>query len=402
MQVDGGDVETIYLDSTITWSYRRHYNKDIYLTAGEHTITFTHINGDESNKGNLELSATVDKIDLDLVNADTRYDFEIDLTEMKSFKNGNTYEVTDVAPAAGYYNVTGDGEFTLTRQSVDYAADAESYSLVSTYDVPVAKTVYLSRGANTIGVTGSATVLNFDYDADKTKQSVATIQAEDIAIHGTNAYYKEQKYASSGAVITELGIGQNADEDDKGEDNYIELNVNVEDAGVYNIAISYANDEPAPVMLKSDGSTYVHPYNIDLVERYAQIKVDGNEPETVYFRHTMSWETFRTVDVQAELNAGDNTIKIYNDNSYQFSSLVNSTAPEIDTITIVKQSYDGKEITITSDGDDVDTTKLDEAISAHRQIHTTATRPPYGQHQETSHRMWRMKCSTRATTKRLT
>ena len=94
-------------------------------------------------------------------------------------------------------------------------------------------------------------------------------------------------------------------------------------------------------MQKADGSTYVHPYNIDLVERYAQISVNGGESETVYFKNTLSWDTFKTVNVQLELQQGANTVKIYNDNSYQFSNLVNSTAPEIDTITVSKLSSSG-------------------------------------------------------------
>ncbi|MCH5210902.1 MAG: hypothetical protein J1F01_08065 [Oscillospiraceae bacterium] len=363
MQIDKGNVETIYLDSTITWSYRRHYNTDIKLTAGSHTITFTHINGDQSNKGNLELSATIDKIDLDMID-ETRYDFQIDLTEMKSFKNSEGYEVTAVAPKSGYYKVTGDGDFTLTRQIVDYAPDAKTYSLISTKDIAVSDTVYLSKGANTIGVSGNVNVLEFkslDVDFIPEESPIAVITAENIAIHGTNAYYRDSEYAP-GKVISELGIGQNVKTNTKGENNYIELGVNVEDAGIYNIAIRYSNDEPAPVMLKDNGATYVHPYNIDLVERYAQIKVNDNEPETVYFRHTMSWDTFRTVDVQAELNAGDNTIRIYNDNSYQFSPLVNSTAPEINSITIAKLSYDGKHIALSSTQSEIDMSALNKAI----------------------------------------
>ncbi|MBR2100786.1 MAG: hypothetical protein IJ927_05675 [Eubacterium sp.] len=93
-------------------------------------------------------------------------------------------------------------------------------------------------------------------------------------------------------------------------------------------------------MEKADGSTYIHPYNIDLVERYAQFSVNEGEPETVYFKNTLSWDTFKTLDIQLKLKKGKNTIKIYNDNSYHFSSLVNSTAPEIDTITVIALSID--------------------------------------------------------------
>ncbi len=365
MQIDNGEVQTLYLESTVVWHYRAHHNVDIYLTAGEHTITFTQINGNEGNKGNLQLVAALDKIDLDYIgNSDIRYDFEIDMTHMTNFRDGDVTRVTAVAPKAGYYNITGEGEFTLTKQSVDYASDAKSFTDCGIYDNEITNTVYLSQGANTIGIKGNVPKLYFAYDAEKTELSKLVINAEDMAIYGNNAYLKDSSYSTSGKVITELGIGQKPEEGEKAEDNYVEFKVNAPNDGIYNLAIRYSNDEPAPVMLKTDGSTYVHPYNIDLVERYAQIKVNDADPETVYFRNTFSWDTFRTVDVQIKLIAGENIIKIYNDNSYQFSELVNSTAPEIDTITVSKQSYDGETVTLVGNKADIIITEDNDKVYA--------------------------------------
>ncbi len=354
MQIDGGKAETIYLESTVTWSYRRHYDMIKTLTAGEHTITFTQINGDEGSKGNLQLVAAVDK--LDVKKHDDNYgNFEIDLTEMAAFKDGDKYVVTAVAPKSGYYAVSG-GDFTISRRLIDYAPDAESYSTISTYDVPVSGTFYLSKGANTLVIEGNAATVEFTYVPDS---SEAAIAAKDTAIHGPNAYYGENDYA--GYVIRNLGVG--ADADDTAEDNYIEFNVNVKSDGMYNFEIRYSNDEPAPVMLKDNGDTYVHPYNIDLVERYAQIKINDSEPETVYFRNTFSWDAFRDVNVPLKLKAGDNTVRIYNDNSYHFSPIVNSTAPEISGITVKSLNMSEDGITITSDNAAVDTTALDKTIA---------------------------------------
>ncbi|MBQ9598561.1 MAG: hypothetical protein IJR33_01970, partial [Clostridia bacterium] len=223
--------------------------------------------------------------------------------------------------------------------------------------------VYLAKGANTLGVSGKTKKITLAYDASKTAAAKTVVTADKMTIHGTTPYYKERPYSVSGSVITALGIGQNAADTDKGEDNYVEFKLNAPSAGVYNLAIRYANDEPAPVMKKTDGSTYVHPYNIDLVERYAQIKVNDSEPETVYFRNTMSWDTYKTMDIQVQLSAGDNTIRIYNDNSYQFSELVNSTAPEIDTITAAKLSYNGEKVTASKDEGTVNKTKLNSIIA---------------------------------------
>ena len=154
-------------------------------------------------------------------------------------------------------------------------------------------------------------------------EGVPSINASELTIYGTNAYLEEQEYAQSsdGLVLTQLGIGQDVsrsdltDEENKqlAESNYAEVTVDASAAGVYSLGITYSNDEPAPVMLKADGTTYVHPYNVDLVERYMQVSVNGGEPETVYFRNTYSWDSYRTVEVLVTLEEGENTIRFYNE-----------------------------------------------------------------------------------------
>ena len=341
MELDGNKLSNIILESTVTWAYKNHCDTKLYLNAGKHTITYKHINGNEGDKGNLQLVAALDKLTLQKAE-DGENDFEICLDEMKNFKEGESYRVTAVAPAAGYYTVSANGEFTIKRQCVDYAKDAKSFSECKVYDVGVEKTVYLSKGANTLVISGEATALSFIYEESKTSSSSTVIKSTEIIIHGNNPTLKKNKYADSGYVISELGIGQKVAVNDEPRFNYSTFTVNAPSDGIYNFAIRYSNNEPAPIMQKADGSTYIHPYNIDLVERYAQIIVNGAEPETVYFRNTLSWDSFKTVDIQLELKKGENEIKIYNDNSYQFSSLVNSTAPEIDTITVTNLNHRDK------------------------------------------------------------
>lgn len=279
VSVDGVKLDDIHLNSTVVWWYKNHCDIDLHLTAGEHKITFTHINGDESNKGNLQLTAAIDKLDLTKIdNPQARYNFEIDLTEMSAFKTDTGYEVTAIAPKAGYYNIVADTDVSLTRQSVNYAVDAKTSSTCSTYDIPISNIVYLSQGANTIGVVGNATRLDFEYQDEITQRTETIISADEITLHGNNPVYKTNDYADSGKVISEIGIGQNPLDNDNAENNYIIFDVEAQSEGVYNLAIRYSNDEPAPVMIKSNGDTYIHPYNIDLVERYAQIVVNDCEP----------------------------------------------------------------------------------------------------------------------------
>lgn len=386
MQVDDLDQQVLYLETTVKWDYKTHHDVDVYLTQGEHTITFTHINGDQGNLGNLQLVANLDKIDLDFIGvagtdriAEGRDDFTVSLNEaVRKSTNasvsaqslqtstGNVTQFTAVAPKTGYYQVSvqfwdwidAQPTLNLSLQGIDYAADADSYSTVSTYFTPVGSasptasgqvalgTVYLPQGASTLQLTtaaGDAILEDVSFTYLGT-EGVPSIDASDLTIYGVNAYLEEQEYAQStdGLVLTQLGIGQDVsrsdltDEENKAqaESNYAEVTVEASAAGVYSLGITYSNDEPAPVMLKADGTTYVHPYNVDLVERYMQVSVNGNEPETVYFRNTYSWDSYRTVEVLVTLEEGENTIRFYNDNSYQFSSLVNSTAPVISNLTI--------------------------------------------------------------------
>ena len=330
MKIDNGTPITLGLESTVSDAYRSHINTDVELTEGEHKITFIQKDGDTT------LNAFLDKIELTRVTSN-RYDFELDMKEMQGFKTADGYRVTAVAPKAGYYTITG--ATGIKKQIVDYAKDAKSYSECAVYDTAVENTVYLAQGANTLLIPLGSGKVTFSYDAAKTKAESTVVNAEDMTIHGNSPKYVESEYANSGKVIADLGIGQNPAAGAKAKNNYVDFTITTTSEGMYNFAIRYRNNEPAPVMQKDNGDPYIHPYNVDVVERYAQIKVNGEEPETVYFRNTASKDTFKTVDVQLKLNEGENTIRIYNDNSYQISPLVNSTAPEIDTITVSKLSY---------------------------------------------------------------
>lgn len=420
MQVDDLDQQVLYLESTVKWDYKNHHDVDVYLTAGEHTITFTHINGDQGNLGNLQLVASVDKIDLDFVGvagtdqiAEGRNDFAVSLNQMvrKSTdavvsaqslqtNTGNTTQFTAVAPETGYYQVSvelldwlqAQPTLNLALQGIDYAADADSYSTVSTYYTQVGSaspsasgevvlgTVYLPQGASTLQLTtaaGDAVLGDVSFTYLGT-EGTTSVDASQLTIYGTNAYLEEQEYAQSsdGLVLTQLGIGQDvsrselSDEQNKAlaESNYAEVTVNASQAGVYSLGITYSNDEPAPVMLKADGTTYVHPYNVDLVERYLQVSVNGGEPETVYFRNTYSWDSYRTVEVLVNLQAGENTIRLYNDNSYQFSVLVNSTAPVISHLTLASLTQGGSAQAVAGESTgEPDTSRLEEKLAAYQE-----------------------------------
>lgn len=144
----------------------------------------------------------------------------------------------------------------------------------------------------------------------------------------------KNKYCSDGKVVEGFRGGM---------DNELSFEVEAPEAGNYIMSIYYANDEPAPAMRTQDGNNYVHPYNIDLVERYAQIRVNGGETKTVYFRNTFCWDVFKNVVIDVELEEGANTIRITNDNSYKFSEVQDDFTPRFDKFVFAPVVLSGNE-----------------------------------------------------------
>jgi hypothetical protein len=58
-----------------------------------------------------------------------------------------------------------------------------------------------------------------------------------------------------------------------------------------------------------------HDYNSQIVDRYADIRVNGGPAKRVYFRNTFAWNIYRTQVVDVELDEGDNTIQFSNDSA---------------------------------------------------------------------------------------
>lgn len=75
------------------------------------------------------------------------------------------------------------------------------------------------------------------------------------------------------------------------------------------MAVTYSNNEEGGV----------HDYNVDLVERYITLSVNGENRGNYYFRNTYSWNTLKTKVITVYLEAGENTLSISNDGSYQFN-----------------------------------------------------------------------------------
>jgi hypothetical protein len=112
------------------------------------------------------------------------------------------------------------------------------------------------------------------------------------------------RYASGGKYVNGITSYD-------GEERYLEIpNIVVPEDGVYKLVVTYANGESAGT----------HAYNNDVVERYAQISVNGEEPFTVHFKNTISWLHYATQTIDVHLKAGANTIRFSNNNTYNGGS----------------------------------------------------------------------------------
>ncbi len=172
-------------------------------------------------------------------------------------------------------------------------------------------TIYLHRGYNKLvlhGTTRLTQVSLVDYD-----EYFPTITPIDMKIFN-GATLEDDENTKSGKRIGWIAS-------DKG--SYATFNVNAPKADYYNFTIEYANNEEGGY----------HDYNVDLVERYITVSVNGENLGNYFFRSTYSWETYKTKTVVLYLEAGNNEIKLSNDGSYSFNNKV-TYAPNIGDIQV--------------------------------------------------------------------
>lgn len=171
--------------------------------------------------------------------------------------------------------------------------------------------VFLHRGYNKIVLYGNTTI---EYIGLYSKVfTLSTISPTDMKVFN-GATIEDDVNTSSGKRIGWIAS-------DKG--SYATFNVNIKEAGYYNFTIEYANNEEGGF----------HAYNVDLIERYISISVNGEKQGNYFFRSTYSWETYKTKTVALYLDAGDNEIKLSNDGSYSFNNRV-TYAPNIGDIQV--------------------------------------------------------------------
>ena len=362
LTVDGNEAIQMELPNTLHWSMGGMYSTYLKLTAGNHTLK---IAGSDSQG-----KATPDCVYLTYKGTeeeDTRYNttYEAELGEFNELKGEQTTLTTVKEGARGYITGLGDRKVTegggvrfnvvvpengMYTIALNYSAEQDgtaniyidndavnlgnlraSIALVATGDnwMKAYQTVFLQKGINILDIDADGSV-NLDYVNVRLagdSQPVSVVEAESGELTGAAAVGNSrnvQAFASEGGYVsgikaansvelipeddpdfTILGLGRVKDLGEAADQNSLVLHVNVPEDGAYKMAV-----------YQSSGELFgKHDYNAQMTERYASFSVNGGEAVKYVFRNTYSDETFRAQVVDVNLKAGDNTIRIFNDNS---------------------------------------------------------------------------------------
>lgn len=380
VKVDGNELATLEYDSTVKWGYYNYKTIYINLKKGKHEISVIYTGNKQNGKEAASMKcALLDKIDLTLEN-DENATVVIEPEELignqKSYSfignsgqfsgagaaEGNGKFVFCVcAPKNGLYRlkINGKGTAMLEQRMMQYADDAKAQSEVVLQWNELASVeldadsvfVYLAEGINTFALNGEQLILDqiiFSEEPDMTELQKIVVEAENASCFGQKSQDDNYKYLIGQSAVPEIiesayaSNGKAIDGFRGGKENSLGFEVSVSEDGFYKLLVRYANDEPAPVMKTEDGKDYVHPYNTDLVERYAQISINGDMPQTIYFRNTLCWDVYRDMVVDVKLKKGKNQIVISNDNSYKFSQAQDDFTPRLDRFEVCPTIIDEK------------------------------------------------------------
>jgi hypothetical protein len=209
------------------------------------------------------------------------------------------------APAARSIRLRVNGS-NLTDVALPGTADWNTWNTVTTK-------VYLPAGISRVEYNAYTSddrdAVNLDYlGVAATSGTVTAYEAESGTTLGGTAVVTADGAASGGRYVGWVGAGA--------ANTLRFTGVTAPAAGRYRLVVGYANAE-----VVGD-----HAYNNNIVDRYAEISVNGAAPKKYYFRNTLAWNTYRIRVVDVDLVAGANTIT--------FGNASTGYAPNIDRIQI--------------------------------------------------------------------
>ncbi|MBE6775235.1 MAG: hypothetical protein E7543_03490 [Ruminococcaceae bacterium] len=274
--LDGKTTE-LMLENTIKSEYTTMKTVYVDLCMGRHTIEFSHNDG----------TFVLDSLLMSRAVADNT------AAVLEDSEDGTEYLA--VAPEDGYYYVSLDeGTYDIAIDGAKAVAESGS-------------TVYLRRGLNEIALSAPSSL---ELTKAEPKVPVAVIGAEDITV-SDGAEILTDKYGNTylGSIAGGKGKGT--------------FKVAAPEGGDYRVTVLYSNN--------SEGG--YHDYNVDLIERYLTVSVNGAEGRDIFFRNTYSDYTYKTATFNVTLEEGENEIAFTNSGEYSFASLT-PEAPFVKTVTV--------------------------------------------------------------------
>lgn len=314
--VDGKEPQSVWeLASTLKDDFTRYISPTVDLTKGTHTIRFILLQ-------NVDCNQTVSFDFLDVTPLDDMI-LGAPYCEKNTDKSNHHVNAFWVIPNVnGYYNLHFSCQTAPTALTVN-GTTVEAVPFRQIDDGAYRCTVFLRKGINQISVDAADADITEVYWFDGGENdNTADYFAEDFRLSGTA---KLEMPAAKSMEPQAIGsfISTYVDEISSDSDSSASVTYTAPQAGYYQILFTYTNNE--------EGGA--HDYNVDLVERYITLSVNGEKRGNTYFRSTYSWEAFGFKVITVYLEEGENTITFSNDGSYKFNGKT-AFAPRIARVAV--------------------------------------------------------------------
>ncbi|MCR5207408.1 MAG: hypothetical protein K6C14_02895 [Eubacterium sp.] len=283
LSIDGESRE-IELPNTIKSEYTSCFTLPVYkLKAGEHKIRIEHAEG----------TCVLDSLLVTPLDSSNGEAFAAVLEDGdRSTKSVKSFLV--IAATDGWHRL----KTTAQTARTDGAQIAFKNGVAE---------VYLKRGLNYIDVDSK-------YDIALT----AELKAEEVQREDVKRFEAESLSLSDGAKLNGRFVdGISSQGGSAG------LEYSAKKDGRYRLTVEYSNNDEGGV----------HDYNVDLIERYITVSVNGTDRGNLFCRNTYSWKTVKTASFTVDLKQGENAISLSNNGSERFNG--NETyAPQIFSVTV--------------------------------------------------------------------
>lgn len=215
--------------------------------------------------------------------------------------NAITFVVT--ARDNGYYTIQIHMNKVKQQSGVRMILNGEPLTEIplSAGSIKTSTKVFLARGINRLTFERTGRGEPTDIEAIQLSLTSGAVQeyqaaAKENTLSGT-AIAVSDPVAPGGSYVRGIGNGNH---------NVLRFNrIAVSANGTYRMVVHYANAE-----FRGE-----HDYNTNVVDRYADIRVNAQIAQRVYFRNTFGWSEYRTRVVDVAFDRGNNTIEFSNDTS---------------------------------------------------------------------------------------